>query len=70
MNKQIEGHHKITETLVKHGAIPDALDKQGDTAESWALEWENYKCAMILGEATKKRKEKLKKEAEEERFVG
>lgn len=24
-------------------------DSQGDTPESWAVDWENFKCAMILG---------------------
>ena len=36
--------------LVASGAVPDVLDSQGDTPESWALEWENFKCAMILSE--------------------
>jgi hypothetical protein len=30
--------------------ITDIKDAQGDTPESWAVDWENFKCAMILGE--------------------
>jgi hypothetical protein len=37
--------------LVASGAIPDVQDSQGDTPESWALDWENFKCAMILGKS-------------------
>ena len=43
-----EGHADVVGLLVASGALPDVLDAQGDTPESWALEWENFKCAMIL----------------------
>ena len=45
-----EGHADVVGLLVASGAIPDVQDSQGDTPESWALDWENFKCAMILGE--------------------
>ena len=45
-----EGHPDVVGLLVASGAIPDVQDSQGDTPESWALDWENFKCAMILGE--------------------
>ena len=45
-----EGHADVVGLLVASGAVPDVLDSQGDTPESWALEWENFKCAMILSE--------------------
>ena len=51
-----EGHVEILQLLLESGAKPDLKDWQGDTAESWALDWENYKCAMLLADATKKRK--------------
>jgi ankyrin repeat protein len=44
-----EGHADVVGLLVASGAIPDVQDSQGDTPESWALDWENFKCAMILG---------------------
>ena len=54
-----EGHVEIVEFLVHvAGAKPNVTDNQGDTPESWALEWENYKCAMILADGTKKWNEK------------
>ena len=49
-----EGHAEILQLLLESGAKPDVKDWQGDTAETWALDWENYKCAMLLADATKK----------------
>merc|ERR1719167_346887 len=49
-----EGHVEILELLLDSGAKPNLKDWQGDTAETWALDWENYKCAMLLADATKK----------------
>ena len=49
-----EGHVEILELLLDCGAKPNLKDWQGDTAETWALDWENYKCAMLLADATKK----------------
>ena len=46
-----EGHVETLQLLLESGAKPDLKDWQGDTAESWALDWENYKCAMLLDEA-------------------
>ena len=43
-----EGHAEILQLLLESGAKPDVKDWQGDTAETWALDWENYKCAMLF----------------------
>ena len=43
--------------LLAHGAIPDIRDKSGDTPESYAAEWENTECVMILREATAAKQE-------------
>ena len=51
-----EGHEETLKLLLESGAQPNVEDWQGDTAESWALDWENYKCAMLLADATKKLK--------------
>ena len=47
----------MVECLLRAGAAPDVRDKRGDTAETWALEWENYKSAMLLADAAKKKGE-------------
>ena len=47
----------MVERLLKAGAAPDARDRHGDTPETWALEWENYKSAMLLADASKKTRE-------------
>ena len=49
-----EGHADVVDSLLSAGAVPDARDRQGDTPETWALEWENYKSAMLLADAAKK----------------
>lgn len=51
-----EGHTDVLRMLLAHGAIPDIPDKSGDTAESYAAEWENMECVNILREATSARK--------------
>ena len=51
-----EGHTDVLRMLLAHGAIPDIPDKSGDTAESYAAEWENTECVKILREATAARK--------------
>ncbi|XP_040565115.1 uncharacterized protein [Lepeophtheirus salmonis] len=54
-----EGHLELVKFLVNEArAIPNIKDNQGDTPETWALEWENYKCAMVISEAIKKWKDK------------
>ena len=50
-----EGHADVVDRLLKAGAVPDVKDRQGDTPETWALEWENYKSAMLLADAAKKK---------------
>jgi len=47
-----EGHSDVLRMLIAHGAIPDSEDKSGDTAETYASEWENVECIKILREAT------------------
>ena len=37
--------------LIAHGAVPDVPDNGGDTAESYAGEWENSECVTIIREA-------------------
>ena len=51
-----EGHTDVLRMLLAHGAVPDIPDKSGDTAESYAAEWENMECVNILREATAARK--------------
>ena len=51
-----EGHTDVLRMLLAHGAIPDIPDKSGDTAESYAAEWENTECVKILREAAAARK--------------
>ena len=63
----LAGHQEIVGFLIEAGATPDVTDKQGDTPESWALEWENYKCAMILADATKQKVREREKAEEEAR---
>ena len=46
-----EGHADILRMLISHGAIPDLPDTSGDTAETYAIEWENSECINILKEA-------------------
>ena len=46
-----EGHADILRMLIAHGAIPDLPDTSGDTAQSYAVEWENSECISILKEA-------------------
>ena len=59
-----EGHADMVRLLVEYDAVPDAKDKQGETPETWAVEWENYKCAMILADATREKcREREEKEA-------
>ena len=52
-----EGHIDVLRMLLAHGAIPDIRDKSGDTPESYAAEWENSECVMILREATAAKQE-------------
>ena len=51
-----EGHVDVLRMLLAHGAVPDIQDKSGDTAESYAAEWENTECVKVLREATAARK--------------
>ena len=51
-----EGHTDVLRMLLAHGASPDIPDKSGDTAESYAAEWENTECVNILREAAAARK--------------
>ena len=39
-----EGHTDLLRMLIAHGAIPDLQDSSGDTAETYAREWENNEC--------------------------
>eukprot|EP00092_Neocalanus_flemingeri_P080238 GFUD01100073.1.p1 GENE.GFUD01100073.1~~GFUD01100073.1.p1 ORF type:complete len:644 (-),score=201.76 GFUD01100073.1:19-1950(-) len=52
-----EGHGDVLRMLIAHGAIPDLEDKSGDTAETYAEEWQNVECLKILQEATALREE-------------
>jgi len=47
-----EGHTDVLRMLLAHGAIPNIRDKSGDTAETYAEEWQNTECIKILQEAT------------------
>ena len=47
-----EGHSDVLRMLIAHGAIPNMKDKSGDTAETYAEEWQNVECLKILQEAT------------------
>merc|ERR1712168_1451417 len=47
-----EGHSDVLRMLIAHGAIPNMKDKSGDTAETYAEEWQNVECLKILREAT------------------
>ena len=55
-----EGHGDVLRMLIAHGAIPDVLDNSGDTAESYAKEWENMECLKILTEAVAMREARSK----------
>jgi len=55
-----EGHGDVLRMLIAHGAVPDALDNSGDTAESYAKEWENVECLTILQEAVAMRDARYK----------
>ena len=46
-----EGHTDLLRMLIAHGAIPDLQDSSGDTAETYAREWENNECITIIKEA-------------------
>lgn len=55
-----EGHSDVLRMLIAHGAKPDALDNSGDTAESYAKEWENTECLTIIQEAVAVREARSK----------
>jgi len=55
-----EGHSDVLRMLIAHGAIPDLKDNSGDTAESYAKEWENTECLTILQEAVALREARSK----------
>ena len=57
-----EGHADILRMLLAHGAIPDLPDTSGDTAESYAVEWENSECISILKEALAARSQQVRSE--------
>jgi len=55
-----EGHSDVLRMLIAHGAFPDLPDNSGDTAESYAKEWENTECLTILQEAVALRQARSK----------
>jgi len=55
-----EGHSDVLRMLIAHGAAPDLQDNSGDTAESYAKEWENTECLTILQEAVALREARSK----------
>ena len=42
-----EGHTEVLRMLLAHGATPDTPDKSGDTAESYAAEWQNQGVRVL-----------------------
>ena len=46
--------------LIAHGAVPDLPDTSGDTAQSYAVEWENSECISILKEAVSMHKQQTR----------
>ena len=45
-----EGHTEVLRMLLAHGATPDTPDKSGDTAESYAAEWQNQVHISVISQ--------------------